>query len=377
MNQALRNEIAFVTIGDKVRIRPRGKRGIYCAEFWHSGQHCRRSLKTANFEIARRRAVELEHALAAGQGHPLDPTPRKPITLAQAKDEYLGAKRAEAKKSRTITKYTDWLKSFTEFAERKGIRTLQQVDAQLFEAYQLARKSTHKPRTMRTGLMIVKQWFKWCSGGGREYLAKNPLAFCKISPVYEAPKFTPTPQQVDAILAAATGDRKAQYAIAAFAGLRAEEVQMLSVRSIDLEGNWIHVLGREGWIPKTHQARKIPIHPRLRNVLEGISRAVRPYFFCAPASLKYPNGGHRVSMKRANDDLQKLVRTLGFPVGRKDNGIVLHSLRHYFETQCVDSGVPQFVVDVWMGHVGQRAMGRTYYGLTDVKSQDYMKQVRF
>jgi integrase len=52
-------------------------------------------------------------------------------------------------------------------------------------------------------------------------------------------------------------------------------------------------------------------------------------------------------------------------------------LQSLLETQCVDSGIPQFVIDAWMGHTGKRSMGRTYYGLTDAKSQEYMGQVKF
>ena len=56
---------------------------------------------------------------------------------------------------------------------------------------------------------------------------------------------------------------------------------------------------------------------------------------------------------------------------------MLHSLRHFFETACVDSRIPQFVVDVWMGHAGHASMGRQYYGLSDAKSQRYMAKVKF
>jgi hypothetical protein len=39
--------------------------------------------------------------------------------------------------------------------------------------------------------------------------------------------------------------------------------------------------------------------------------------------------------------------------------------------------VPQFVTDAWMGHVGHSTTGRLYYGQTDEKSKQYMKQVNF
>jgi integrase len=78
-----------------------------------------------------------------------------------------------------------------------------------------------------------------------------------------------------------------------------------------------------------------------------------------------------------NEDLQTLDKALGIQTGRKNTGLVVHSLRHFFETQCVDSGVPQFAVDAWMGHASHSAMGRHYYGQTDVKSVEQMNSVKF
>src|SRR4051812_42436012 len=117
-------------------------------------------------------------------------------------------------------------------------------------------------------------------------------------------------------------------------------------------------------MPKTHEARKIPIHPRLAKILAAgkswsssaaakagaAAASSRPYFFCASPSPKFPSGGHHINTKHMNDDLQKLAKSLGIRVGRKNDGLVVHSLRHFFETQAVDAGVPQFVVDAWMGH---------------------------
>jgi integrase len=100
--------------------------------------------------------------------------------------------------------------------------------------------------------------------------------------------------------------------------------------------------------------------------------AERAYFFS-----DHGNGGRPINVREINVDLQILAKKLDIPIGRKANGLVIHSLRHYFETQCVDSGVPQFVVDAWMGHTGQAQMGRSYYGFTEEKSIRFMQQVRF
>ncbi len=102
------------------------------------------------------------------------------------------------------------------------------------------------------------------------------------------------------------------------------------------------------------------------------------YFLCAAPSHRYPDGKHHVNPRDLNEKLQVIAKKLGFSVGRKVNGIVFHSLRRFFETASVDSGVPQFVVDQWMGNVGQgKSMGSHYYGHNAMKHRAYMAQVRF
>ena len=68
---------------------------------------------------------------------------------------------------------------------------------------------------------------------------------------------------------------------------------------------------------------------------------------------------------------------MGLPVGLKENGYTIHSLRHFFETFAVNSRIPQPVVDAWMGHQGVRSMGKVYYELADAESQRFMGEVPF
>src|SRR4051794_19466289 len=110
-------------IGDKVTIRRRGKRGTYIAEFFHHGEHRKRSLKTSNKEIARRRAIDLESELAGGEYA----RPPKPISVTSAITEYMQMKTGEGRKHRTLVKYRDWLDSFATFCTAAGVHTLQQI----------------------------------------------------------------------------------------------------------------------------------------------------------------------------------------------------------------------------------------------------------
>ena len=77
-----------------------------------------------------------------------------------------------------------------------------------------------------------------------------------------------------------------------------------------------------------------------------------------------------------NDEFVRLAGILRYQTGR-ESGYVLHSLRHFFETFTVNAGIPQRVIDTWLGHHSDRSMGAVYYRLSDADSQSFMTKVRF
>jgi integrase len=361
-----------IRIGDCVSIILRGKRGTYCADFQSNGRHIRRSLKTANMKIARQRAIKLEADLAGGEYT----APAKPVLVADAKQQFIAAMKAADRAKKTIIAYDSECEVFVEFHHSKGVRMLTQITPQHFLAYRAYRKTHLAQKTLYTRLIIIKTFLNWCCGGGA-LLDKNPFRQCKVARPYISPKFSPTLDQVNSILAKATNPRLAQFAALAFTGLRVGELSMLRPGDVDLTGGWIRVVGREGWKPKTREARKVPIHPRLQQILHQYAAsltniAARAYFFSDQV-----DGNNPINVRTVNVALQALAKSLSVPVSRNKNGLVVHSLRHYFETQCVDSGVPQFIVDQWMGHRGNVLMGATYYGHSDEKSVQFMTQVKF
>ena len=75
--------------------------------------------------------------------------------------------------------------------------------------------------------------------------------------------------------------------------------------------------------------------------------------------------------------VKALAKSVNVKVGHRDEGLVVHSLRHFFETFCINSRIPQPVVDAWMGHAGHQGTGALYYQLSDAESQKFIKQVPF
>jgi integrase len=77
-----------------------------------------------------------------------------------------------------------------------------------------------------------------------------------------------------------------------------------------------------------------------------------------------------------NDRFSRVVEKLGMVAGREE-GFVVHSLRHFFETTTVNAGIPQQVINAWLGHKSEQSMAAVYYHNRDEQSQQFMTRVPF
>jgi len=359
-----------VRVGDRVTIYPRGAKRTWVADFWQDGVHRKVSLKTANKKVAVERATKLAADLTHGTYH----QPPPPVTVRQVVDDYMTYLRTEDRARKTIVKYRGVFDLFIGYLDRHRVTRLGQVTAGHFDRYRAERKETRHRKTIYCEGVIIKQLFKWARG--RKLIADNPLADIRLDKPPLEPKEGPSLDQVDAILAAADEPLRSQLAVQAFTGMRAGELQRLRPEDVDLTGGWVHIRSRPGAETKTRESRKVPVHPRLRAVLESLPRARRPWLFTAAPSKKFPDGDHHINVKRLNDQFTRLVGRLGMPVGR-DAGFVVHSLRHFFETFCVNAGIPQRVIDTWLGHRSDKSMAAVYYRLRDEDSRSFMGRVPF
>jgi integrase len=360
-----------VRVGEHVTIYPRGKKRIWCADFWRDGRHCRQSLRTANKKVALQKAMRLELDLAAGVCH----RPPPPITFRQAVEDYLAFLETEHRATKTLVKYRGILDTLVGFLADQRVTRLGLFSASLFDRFRRLRKLNHHPKTMYTEGVVVKQFMKWARS--RKLIADNPVAdFKLVKPALE-PKAGPSLEQVECILAALREPQKTPIAVLAFTGMRAGELQRLQPGDIDLGGNWIHIRSRLGLETKTRLSRKVPISARLRPLLTALPARAHAWRFTMPPSRKYPHGGHQINIKKLNEHFQRVADELGMPVGRKAGGFTVHSLRHFFETFTVNAGIPQRVVDTWLGHRSDHSMASVYYRLSDDDSQKFMSKVPF
>lgn len=357
-------------MGD-MRLVRRGKKGTWYADFWHSGQHHRRSLGTTNVKIARQRAAKLQADLMDGQIR------RRPerIAVVEAAKRFVESKRIEGRAKKTIVKYEGQLRLLANFASRRGIQKLDGITSAVIEQFRAERGKSIAPKTAWNDFVGLKSFFKWCVE--RNYLSNNPAACLKMRKPIAVPRGGPDNEQLGQILKSASPRLRLMLALLAFTGLRSGEMQRLLVEDVDLQHGWIHVISRAGAETKTGRSRKVPIHPALRPYLTAVRRGAGEWFFTAEPSKKYPAGGHWINTKHLNEDFQRLLKRLKMPSGLKNGGFVIHSLRHSFEAICVNAGIPQRVVDTWMGHQSDRSMASVYYKLGDKESQEFMQKVPF
>jgi integrase len=360
-----------IRIGHNVTIYRRGKRGLWCAEYWRNGQHCRQSLKTTNKKVAVQRGTKLSTELTDGT-YVKAPMP---VAVGDVSDDYIAFLETKGRARKTITKYKSTLELLVNFLIEHRVTKLGGFTEAHFDKFRATRLADHHRKTVYCETIIIKQLLKWAKK--RKLILENPLAEYEVEKPPHEEHACPSLEQVNRILAALEAKRIPQVAILAFTGMRAGELQRLKPEDIDLTGRWLNIRSRVGGETKNRKSRKVPIHDRLLPTLRALPSHARPFVFSEPPSKKYPNGDHHLNVKRLNEAFQEVVKRLGFVTGRKNSGLVLHSLRHFFETIGVNAGVPQRAVDNWMGHAPDRSMASIYYKLDGDESQRFMKTVPF
>jgi integrase len=151
-----------------------------------------------------------------------------------------------------------------------------------------------------------------------------------------------TDDEVDRVFSAAEQRYVIPLSIAKYAGLRAREVRGLRRRDVDFVRNVIVVRRARcrdiEAPPKSGHERVVPLHPKLREVLEPLKN--RP----ASAYLTGPTPDEPWAEFAISKGFDRACRKAGI------EGFHLHDLRHWFVTALFKSGTPAPVVQRLAGH---------------------------
>jgi integrase len=354
----------FEKVGEFVAIYYREK--SWYINYQHAGRQVRRSLKTPNKKVARRKALIIEKELLAGDHKQVKRAPL--ITAVVA--EYLEHLTAEGRTPKTVNKYRFCYNLLQEIAESRHLTRISQIDVALVDRYRAERtagaesRKPAKPKTVHNDTVTIRQLVNFARRRG--LILEDPLRNLKI----KKPKRTPQPcwtrAEVDLILAAAKAPFIAPLTFLAETGTRVGEAKWLTWEDVDFARRLIHIRPKEGWKPKSGDERVIPMSSKLVKLLSELPRAA-DWVFVARVTPRNPLPGRQISERRLLQYLKRVLKRLGL----KGH---LHTFRHAFISFAAYEGISERVLRKWIGHVDQQILD-WYFHLADPDSQAAMDRL--
>ena len=247
-------------------------------------------------------------------------------------------------------------------ADMRRQSSIANLNAEFADSFRaMLHKRGRKLKTIYTALVILRSLTRFALH--RRMTDVDPLPGSKLRKPKPRPQPCWTPLEADEIVGAAPDRYRPYFTCLRETGCRAGEAKYLTWDDIDYEQKLLHIRPKDEWKPKSGDQRKVPMTPKLIEMLQSLPRAGR-WVFTAPVTRLHPQAGRQISERRALRALKRVLRHLE-RVGH------LHTFRHTFISQALTSGVPEAVVRDWVGHVDP-AVIRLYTHISLEVSQGYL-----
>ncbi|MFP7572476.1 DUF6538 domain-containing protein [Marivita sp. S2033] len=221
-------------------------------------------------------------------------------------------------------------------------------------------------RTQRRIWAQVNHWLDWIVYEG--LLDANPFKTVRFEgKIRPNPYEVPSDDEVRGLLARRDKMLHPVLMICLLSGMRAGEAIGLEAEDVVLKGKaglFFHVRPNQRRLLKTEAAeREVPVHRALE-----------------PALAELPKQGPLFPRLTVND-VTKRFAVLREKLGFDRPGLVFHSTRKWFVTQCERTGVPEHFTASLVGHQSARSEnGLTYgiysAGISDEQKRDIVDQIR-
>ncbi len=306
----------------------RYRRGnVYWLAYWHNGKLSRESLKTKDLNAAKYLQNEKDKELLQNKST----VPNQNNLCHPVLKEYLqyhehrGSKLGNMKTEQEIKDFLGW----------SNIQTFEQITEKQFQEYLNHKITSLKQPTLNRYIASIKAWLNYCVK--MHYIFFNPLTYVKKYKLPENPKRFLSQEEIKKLLLTAKnssiyvdGDTTLYPAIATgiYAGLRQRELFTLEWSNIDFKNNTISVINKVGFTTKSKKFRVIPLHSKLKSILESYKQKSGPCF--------------------DTTNWRRILRRIIKKAEIKDVG--WHTLRHTFASHLVMNGVDIATVSKLLGH---------------------------
>ena len=329
----------------------------YYALFKRAGKQIRRSLKTTDSALARRRLNELRDKVS----HFNQTKGASRITFTDLAGRWLDTHRVHLKE-KSISRLDTCLKGLMPYFGHVPVRN---IGSQHWEAWLAGRGKKISPSSYKHERRVLLAVLDYAVRDG--LLLDNQAR--DTVPIRKIPKskiVIPTRDQFAKLVEAIRqADIRAKPAgdlveLLGYSGMRLGEAVNLTWGDIDWERNTFTVTGGERGT-KNLEVRVVPLFPAMRELLERIRGDAAPVL--SDRVIPIDNA------KRAIITACKHAKLPSF---------MHHGLRHYFCSNAIEAGIDFKVIANWVGHKdGGFLVAKTYGHLRDAHSFEMARRMTF
>ena len=318
------------------------------------GKQKSQTLKTTDKALAKRRLADFLRDVER-----LTPGEDANLTFEQVADRWLENTRHTLKES-SHDRRRRCVAAIAPFFSGLSIRN---VLARHCEDWLKKRGGDIAPQTFAHELNAMRAVFKFAIEHGM--ILRNPADGIKRRRIVSKPTNIPSREQFGQVVAAIRAEPRERggadlIELLAYSGMRLREATALRWRDVNFSAGVFTVTGGETGT-KNHEQRTVPISDKLLALLERIKHERK----AAPNETL-------IQVASAKRSLETTCRKLKFPHFHH------HSLRHYFTTCAVESGVDIPTIARWMGHKdGGALLMKRYAHLQQAHSKEQMQRVTF
>jgi integrase len=333
--------------------------GKYYALIKRGGKQIRRSLKTNDATLAKRRLAEF-----CGKVSRLKTTKdARLLSFMELANRWLEIQKVTLKASSAL-RISLCIKGLAPFFKDRSVRNISTDDC---HSWHIRRGKTISAQSYKHERRVLIAILDYAVRNG--FIMDNPARQDKLLPPRKIPKakiVIPSREQfcilVKTIRAA---DIRAQHAgnlveLLAYSGMRLGEAINLLWGDVDFEKGHFAVTGGERGT-KNLEARVLPLFPALRELLARIKGD------------RQTSANERVvPINCAQTAIINACKKAGLP------HFLHHSLRHYFCSNAIEAGIDFKVIASWLGHKdGGFLVAKTYGHLRDTHSTEMAKRMTF
>jgi integrase len=320
----------------------RNGHGVYFAWFSVRGKQLKRSLKTSDKELARRRLAELRKV--ATRLHGLEDRNLRFEEVVRAWLESIQG----GLKSSTYRRRVVCINQLMPFFKTIPMRSITATD---IEKWKLRRGASIAARTFNKELETLNHVIRYARDV-KGILLDKPAEKVRNRKTETATVEIPSKEQFGMLLAELRNEPQAVRSGAAefaeflaYSGLRLGEGREVRWRDVNFELNTLLVTGGET-VTKNHQHRTIPLFPSLRRLLESV--------------IKERGEISKEDRIFAIRDIRQAVGSACQRAGLPRFGH--HALRHFFCSNAIEAGVDFKAIAGWLGHKDGGVLAAKTYG---------------